>query len=49
MTGNAYNILVGRRKRKRPLGRYRHKWRDGSTIDGKEFMRMWGVFSWFSV
>jgi hypothetical protein len=30
---NAYNILVGKREGKRPLGRHRHRWEDNIRID----------------
>jgi hypothetical protein len=29
---NAYSILVGKHKRKRPLGRYGHKWEDNIRV-----------------
>jgi hypothetical protein len=29
----AYNILVGKPEGKRPLGRYRHKWKDNIRMD----------------
>jgi hypothetical protein len=30
---NTYNILVGKPKRKRPLGRLKHRWEDGIRMD----------------
>jgi hypothetical protein len=32
----AYEILVGKPERKRPLGRYRHRWDDNIKIDFRE-------------
>jgi hypothetical protein len=33
---NAYRILVGKPKRKRPLGRPRHRWEDNIKMDLRE-------------
>jgi hypothetical protein len=33
---NAYNILVGKSERKRPLGRHRHRWEDNIRMDVRE-------------
>jgi hypothetical protein len=33
---NAYNILVGKTERKRPLGRRRHRWEDNIKMDLRE-------------
>jgi hypothetical protein len=32
---NAYNILVGKLERKRPLGRLRRRWKDNINMDLK--------------
>jgi hypothetical protein len=34
--GNAYRILVGKPKGRRPLGRPRHRWVDNIKIDFRE-------------
>jgi hypothetical protein len=36
--GNAYKILVGKPKVKRPLGKPRHRWKDNIRIDPKEIV-----------
>jgi hypothetical protein len=36
---NAYNILVGKPERKRPLGRPRRRWEDNFSIDIREIGR----------
>jgi len=33
---SVYRVLVGKSKRKRPLGRRRHRWEDNIKIDLKE-------------
>jgi hypothetical protein len=33
---NAYNIVVGKPARERPLGRCRHRWEDNIGMDIKE-------------
>jgi hypothetical protein len=33
---NVYNILVGKPERKRPLGRYKHRWKDDIRMDLRE-------------
>jgi hypothetical protein len=33
---NAYNILVGKPKGKRPFGRPKHRWEDNIRIDLRE-------------
>jgi hypothetical protein len=33
---NAYNILVGKREGKRPLGQPRHRWEDNIKMDLRE-------------
>jgi hypothetical protein len=38
---NAYNIMVGKQERKRPLGRPRRKWVDNVKMDLKEIR--WGA------
>jgi hypothetical protein len=38
----AYNILVGRPERRRPLGRSRHKWEDNIKMDLRE-IGFWDV------
>jgi hypothetical protein len=35
-TRNAYGILVGKQKGKRPLGRSRHRWVDNSKMDSTD-------------
>jgi hypothetical protein len=42
---NAYKILVGMPERKRPLGRFSHRWEDNIKIDLKEIG--WEVIDWF--
>jgi len=34
--GNAYNISIGKPKRKRPLARPRYRWKDNTKVDLKE-------------
>jgi hypothetical protein len=41
---NAYNILVGKHERKRPLGRPRHRWEDNIRIDIREIK--WEIVDW---
>jgi hypothetical protein len=41
---NAYKILIGKCKAKRPLGRPRHKWVDNVRMDLKEIV--WEVVNW---
>jgi hypothetical protein len=41
-----YGIFVGKLEGKRPLGRPRHRWEDGITVDLREIG--WGVWSGFS-
>jgi hypothetical protein len=38
----AYNILVGRPERRRPLGRPRRRWEDNINMDLREIGRVWG-------
>jgi hypothetical protein len=35
---SVYRVLVGKLEGKRPLGRFRHRWEDGSSISG-----LWGT------
>jgi len=39
-----YNILVGKPKRNRPLGRPRHRWDDNARRDLREIL--WEVVDW---
>jgi hypothetical protein len=41
---NAYKILVGRPKRKRPQGRPRHRWEDNTKMGLRE--TGWGGTDW---
>jgi hypothetical protein len=41
---NAYRILVGKPKGKRPLGRSRHRWVDNIKIDLREIV--WDRVDW---
>jgi fatty-acid desaturase len=41
---NAYNILVGKLERKRPLGRSRHRWEDDIRMDVREIW--WEGVDW---
>jgi hypothetical protein len=44
---NAYNILVGKSERKRPVGRPWRRWEDNSRIDLMEIE--WEVVDWMHV
>jgi hypothetical protein len=44
---NAYRILVGKRERKRPLGRPRRRWVDNIKVYLREMG--WGVMEWVDV
>jgi hypothetical protein len=44
---NAYRILVGKTKGKRPLGRPRRKWVDNIGIDLREVG--WDVMNWIDL
>ena len=37
-----YRVLVGKRQRKKPLGRHRHGWEDNIEMDIQE-MTCWGM------
>jgi hypothetical protein len=41
---NAYNILVGKPERKRPLGRTRHRWVNNIKMDLRE--KEWDGMDW---
>jgi hypothetical protein len=41
---NSYRILVGKRERKRPLGRSRHRWEDYIRMDLREIG--WEFMDW---
>jgi hypothetical protein len=43
---NGFRILVQKPKGKRPLGRPRHRWKDGLKLDLREIG--WGVWSGFT-
>jgi hypothetical protein len=46
----AYNILVGKREGRRPLGRRRHKWEDNIKIDQREVgLGLWIGFIWLRI
>ena len=36
LSRNAYRVLVGKSKRKRPLGRPRRRWEDNIKMDSRE-------------
>jgi hypothetical protein len=40
-----YKVLIGKPKGKRPLGRPRHRWKDGIRMDLREIA--WGSVHWF--
>jgi hypothetical protein len=44
---NAHNILVGKPKWKRPLGRLRCRWKSNNRIDPRQIM--WEVVDWIHV
>jgi hypothetical protein len=44
---NAYRILVGKPKGKRPLGSLRHRWKDNNKMDRKEIE--WGGMDWIDL
>jgi hypothetical protein len=44
---NAYRILVGKPKGKRPLGRPRHRWVDNIEMDLRE--TGWDVVDWIDM
>jgi hypothetical protein len=46
-TGNAYRILVGKPKGKRPLGRPRHRWVDNIKMDLREIG--WDGMDWIKL
>jgi hypothetical protein len=41
---NAYNILVGKSERKRPLGRPRRRWKDNIRMNLMEIA--WKIVNW---
>jgi hypothetical protein len=44
---NVYKILVENPEGKRPLGRPRHRWKDGIQMDlVGDWPRVWNVFKW---
>jgi hypothetical protein len=46
----AYRILVGRQKRRRPLGRPRHRWDDNIKMDLQEVgWGAWTGLSWLRI
>jgi hypothetical protein len=45
--GNAYRILVGKPKGKRPLGRHRRRWEDNMRMDLREIG--WGDMNWIDL
>jgi hypothetical protein len=46
---NAQKILVGKLKRKRPLGIPRHRWKDNIEMDLKQDEVVWTGFVWLRV
>jgi hypothetical protein len=44
---NAHKILVGKPERERPLGRYRHKWKDSIRMDLRE--TRWEHVDWIDL
>jgi hypothetical protein len=44
---NAYRILVGKPKEKRPLGRPRRRWKDNIRMDLKRIR--WGGMDWIDL
>jgi len=46
---NAYNILIGKPKRKRPLGRPRHKWENNEWILARQGGKMWTGCIWLRI
>jgi hypothetical protein len=45
-----YKVLLGKPKRKRPLGRPRRRWKDGIRMDLREIgLRMWIGFDWLRI
>jgi hypothetical protein len=44
---NAYRVLVGKPKVKRPLGRRRHRWEDNIKIDLREIR--WDGTDWINL
>jgi hypothetical protein len=42
-----YKVLVGKPEGKRPLGRPRHRWKDGIRMDLKEIG--WGSIEWIKL
>jgi hypothetical protein len=45
--GNVYRLLVGKKERKRPLGRPRHSWLDNIKMDLGEIE--WGDVDWIGM
>jgi hypothetical protein len=46
---NAYTILVGKPRRKRPLGRPRHRWEDNISMDLWKVVLKGIGFIWFRI
>jgi hypothetical protein len=47
---NVYRVLVGKPKRKRPLGRPRRRWEDGIKMDLREIgCGVWSGFTWLRI
>jgi hypothetical protein len=44
---NVYRVLMGKPEGKRPLGRPRHRWDDGITMDLRE--TGWGSVDWIQL
>jgi hypothetical protein len=44
---NAYRVVVGTPKRKRPQGILRHRWEDNIRLDLKEII--WGGMDWIDL
>jgi hypothetical protein len=46
---NMYKFLVGTPEGKRPLGRPRCRWKNGSKMDLREIVWGWSGFSWLRI
>jgi hypothetical protein len=47
---NVYRVLMGKPEGKRPLGRSRHRWKDGIKMDHSETgWGVWNGFSWLRI
>jgi hypothetical protein len=46
---NAYNILIGKFKERRPCNRPRHRWEDNIKLGIEEGARVWTGFAWLRI